>query len=112
MIVSLPSEDTGTLRSEDQTWLQSSGLADTLDPHRLQHRSKLIRIACDITFVAKRYRKAHQALFGFSIRNILGAGQTDKVMDLKSLETELDLVDTESKRIYSTITDTSYNDWP
>ena len=112
MIVSLASEDTGTLRSEDQTWLQSSGLADTLDPHRLQRRSKQIKIACDIALVAKRYRKTHQALFGFSVRKILGAEQTHKVSDLKAQEIELDLIDRESKSIYSTIADTTYNDLP
>ena len=103
---------TGTLRSEDQAWLQANGLADTLDPHRLQHRSELIRVACDIAAVAKRYRKIHHALFGFSVRKIFYAVQPDKLMDLAALEIELDLVDTESRRIQQTIGDTGFNDIP
>ena len=109
-----PSESvtTGTLSSESQAWLQASGLVDTLDPHRLEHRAKLIGIACDIAAVAERYRKIHHKLFGFSVRKILWAAQPDKLIDLATLEEELDSIDTESKRIQSTFGDAKINDLP
>ena len=103
---------TGTLSSENQAWLRASGLADTLDPHRMEHRAKVIGIACDIAAVAKRYRKIHHALFGFSVRKILRAVQSDKLTDLARLEAEMDSIDTESKRIQRTIVDVDLSDLP
>lgn len=103
---------TGTLSSENQAWLQVSGVVDTLDPHRMEHRAKLIEIACDIAAVAKRYRKIHVGLFGFSVRKILRAVQPDKRMDLATLEAELGSIETESKHIQRAIGDADFNDLP
>ncbi|MDJ0956336.1 MAG: hypothetical protein QNI91_05755 [Arenicellales bacterium] len=102
----------GTLSSENQTWLQVSGVVETLDPHRMEHRAKLIGIACDITSVAKRYRKIHDGLFGFSVRKIVMAAQPGKLTDLASLEAELDSIDAETKRIQRTFGDADFNDLP
>ena len=102
----------GTLSSENQAWLQASGVVETLDPQRMEHRAKLIGIACDIAAVAKRYRKIHDGLFGFSVRKILTTVQPDKLTDLATLEAELGSIDAESKRIQSTFGDAEFNDLP
>ena len=78
----------------------------------MEHRAKLIGVACDIAHVAKRYRKIHQELFGFSVRKILQTAQPDKLKELASLGAELTSIDMESKRIQRTFGDASFTDLP
>lgn len=102
----------GTHQPEQQSDLRVNGSSGAFDPERIRHKAQLIRIACDIAAVAKRYRRVHDVLFGFSVRKALHTLRPDKRTDFAALEIELDSIEAESKRIQDTIGDTGFCDPP
>ncbi len=91
---------------------QTGGSFGAMDAHRIRHKSQLVKIACDIAAVAQRYKKIHHTLFGFSVRRVLHALQTNRLTDYETLELELDSIVAETKCIQQAIDNIGLCDLP
>jgi len=99
-------------RPEGQAGSPADGTYGTLDFQRMRHKSQLVKIACDIAAVAKRYRKIHRSLFGLSMRRVLHVLQHNKLRDFAALEIELDSIAAESKLIQQVIDNMGFDYQP
>lgn len=77
-----------------------------------ERRTELLRIACDIAAVARRYNEVHRAMFGFSMRRILLALQGSRAMDLPALESELESIESAAGRIERELNSDGLDDLP
>lgn len=75
----------------------------------MRPKTQLVKIACDIAAVAKRYKKIHHALFGFSVRRLLQTLQRNKLTDFAALQIELDSIAAESKSIQHAIDNADFD---
>ena len=79
----------------DQDPLRRSGSSTAVDFQQGSVKTHLVRLACEIAGIAKRYRKIHGTLFGLSVHRALHPNSTD----FTALEIELDSIEAESKHI-------------
>ncbi len=89
-----------------------AGSPGIIDAQRIQHKSQLLKIACDIAAVAQRYKKIHHTLFGFSMRRVLHTMQHNELADFAALKIELDSIEVESKLVLQAIDDTGLRNLP
>lgn len=70
-----------------------------IDFQARERRAELLKFACEAAAVGRRYREVHHSLFGVSLRRVLSALQSNRTADYIGLESILDAVQEESRRI-------------
>lgn len=91
---------------------RSSEWLGTLDARQPLRKGWVINAACQIASLAKRYQEIHQALFGFSIKNILHAPQNGDPGVLLALEADLDSIKMELEHVRHSIAEMDLSDQP
>ena len=103
---------TGAGQVEQRPGIAVCGSSGTLDTQRMKRKAQLVRSACDIAAVAKRYQNVHHVVFGFSVRRILYALKIGKLTDFPALEIELDSIEAASKSIQRTMSNAGFDGLP
>ncbi len=77
-----------------------------------ERRSELLKYGCEVAAAGRRYREAHDKVFGFSMRRVLSALQPGMIPDYSGFESELDAIREESRRIERDIDHSGLEDLP
>lgn len=85
--------------------IEATGVVDCSP--RATYKADLIRIACEVAALGKRYQHVHKQLFGFSLRAMV---RRDGVLDFASMENELRCIVDESRCALHAIHDTGLNE--